>query len=203
MAKLPPPFNRVYEYTNRSMLQFAKAISPYLKKLGFIDELPPIPPFPPDPNTYGAYDNYTEVSISSSQILNMGSTPIVLLPSSNSGVNRYYDYRFIIEFTVGTVSYTTLSSGTYQVKYFSGASVPANYGAGMLNSGPTAPNSVLIFTGTSSSSPGSSASFINILSSVSTTRCQSVLFTTNNGLNPTTGNGTALVKIWYNIINVG
>lgn len=34
MAKLPPKYSRVYEYTNRSMLQFADALCPYLKRLG-------------------------------------------------------------------------------------------------------------------------------------------------------------------------
>jgi hypothetical protein len=47
----------------------------------------------------------TIVNISSSQILNMGTTPIELLPAS--GVNKYYDIeKIILEFTYGTVPYS-------------------------------------------------------------------------------------------------
>jgi len=59
MAKLPPRFNRVYEYTNKSMLQFADALCPYLKRLGCAGGVPG-----------GSYENYVEVPISSNDILN-------------------------------------------------------------------------------------------------------------------------------------
>jgi hypothetical protein len=47
----------------------------------------------------------TIVNISSSQILNMGTTPVELLPAP--GENKYYDIeKIILEFTYGTVPYS-------------------------------------------------------------------------------------------------
>jgi hypothetical protein len=51
----------------------------------------------------------TIVNISSSQILNMGTTPIELLPAA--GVNKYYDIEQItFEYTYGTTSYNVPDS---------------------------------------------------------------------------------------------
>ena len=50
----------------------------------------------------------TIVNISSSQILNMGTTPIELLPAA--GVNKYYDIeKIILEYIPNTISYNAPS----------------------------------------------------------------------------------------------
>lgn len=57
---------------------------------------------------------YTEtiVNISSAQILNMGSSPIELLPQP--GANKYYDIeKIIFEFTQGTDTYS--NNDNYQI----------------------------------------------------------------------------------------
>jgi hypothetical protein len=62
-------------------------------------------------DTIFSMSGYTEtiVNISSSQILNMGTTPIELLPAA--GVNKYYDIEQItFEYTYGTTSYNVPDS---------------------------------------------------------------------------------------------
>jgi hypothetical protein len=61
-------------------------------------------------DTIFSMSGYTEtiVNISSSQILNMGTTPIELLPAA--GVNKYYDIeKIILEYIPNTISYNTTS----------------------------------------------------------------------------------------------
>ena len=60
----------------------------------------------------------TIVNISSSQILNMGTTPIELLPAP--GVNKYYDIEQItFEYTYGTTSYNVPDSDFIRISDYS------------------------------------------------------------------------------------
>ena len=61
----------------------------------------------------------TIVNISSSQILNMGTTPIELLPAA--GVNKYYDIeKIILEYIPNTISYNLSGDGNDVVRLYYG-----------------------------------------------------------------------------------
>jgi hypothetical protein len=71
-------------------------------------------------DTIFSISGYTEtiVNISSYQILNMGTTPIELLPAP--GVNKYYDIEQIVfEYTYGTTSYNVPDSDFIRLSDYS------------------------------------------------------------------------------------
>lgn len=47
---------------------------------------------------------YTEIPITSAQILSLYSSPVTLLPAP--GINMYYEYKGILEYTAGSTNYT-------------------------------------------------------------------------------------------------
>jgi len=134
---------------------------------------------------------YTEVAISSAQILDLGNTPIELLP--NADANKYYEIqKFILEFTELTTPYTfndainiyginsyayltesILTSGTSNV------TVINNYGSDI-------------------------ATYVDTLNVVNRQGLGGgIQISTYNGTNPTLGDGTILVKIWYRVRTFG
>jgi hypothetical protein len=179
MAKLPPRFNRVYEYTNRSMLQFADALCPYLKKLGCSGGAPG-----------GSYENYVEVPISNAQILNMASVPIELLPAL--GANQYYDFKYYIEVPEGDYNAGT---GSFYVGYALTLTV-AIYDSSSLD----AKGDPVLLSGNSTSCMDvNNARYIYSKGPLS----QPIRFQVQGGTGPNLGKSNALAKIWYNIITLG
>ena len=73
----------------------------------------------------------TIVNISSSQILNMGTTPIELIPAA--GVNKYYDIeKIILEFIFNTTSYSNTvyylyNSSNNRRRYIEYSTDPVNF----------------------------------------------------------------------------
>ena len=125
--------------------------------------------------TIGGYQYYTAVTVSSAEILTLNSLPVVILPSL--GTSQYYDFKMYFEYDFGTIGYTGLTT----VRLVDDSS---NQLSGNMNCA-TTDNVVAIWTGNYTSS----------------------LFDTNillrNGLDPTNGDGTIKLKIYYNIVNFG
>lgn len=177
MAKLPPPFNRVYEYTNRSMLQFANALCPYLKRIGCASSVPG-----------GSYDNYVEVPISSAQILSFATGDVELLPALPSA-NEYYDYKLSLEYTAIGAGYT--SNGSYQIS--SGTAYHGVFDTKQFQS-----DSVIIILTNTSTIPTTGTNRASYNAPYGT----SVVI--GNGMTPISGGtGTMLIKISYNISTIG
>jgi hypothetical protein len=130
----------------------------------------------------GGYQYYTEVAVSSAEILTLNSLPIELLPTP--GVGNYYDTKIIIEYTFNTTPYVS----------------------------PGISNDVVIGDGTNLMYDIYS---LNILSADSVFMIQSMvgpnslvypntaLYLSQQGGDPTSGDGEFLVKIWYSIRTVG
>lgn len=135
---------------------------------------------------------YAEVNISKSQIENMGSTPIELLPALNT--NEYYDINKIaLEYTYGTVPYTLendhLAFNNYSayihktliIVPFNTAIIASNNSGGLLDTIDT------------------NLALQNQINGIG----NNVELTTYNNTNPTGGDGTLKAKIWYKIITFG
>lgn len=136
------------------------------------------------------YQYYVEVDISSSQILNSFTTPILLLPANEP--NEYYDFKLYIETIGGTTDYTngnqseilyrnkvinTYEKGLFEKPHIiSCSSLAIGFGLGY-------------------------STFLNIDASLPPSA--DALFFQVTGANPTGGNRSAKAKIWYNIIKVG
>jgi hypothetical protein len=141
----------------------------------------------------GAVSEYTEtiVNISSAQILAMGTTPIELLPAA--GANSYYDInKVVLEYTYGNSAYAVTDD--FQIKDSDGSVVAV------------APSYLLVFTqdvawtgslrnqlNAVSSPTGYNYGEAIILNSAYTISCT----------NPTLGDGTLRVKIYYKVITFG
>jgi hypothetical protein len=129
----------------------------------------------------GGYQYYTAVTISSAQILSSNSSPIQILPTPGAG--KYYDAKFIVEYTYNTTQYvsannTVITDGTtnpYVLFALSSYSTDKVFISQSMN-------------GTSSSN------------GISTNTSLSLKTLTAD---PTTGNGTMLIKVWYSIRTLG
>jgi hypothetical protein len=136
-----------------------------------------------------AYD-YLEVPISSAQIKAMGSSPIQLLPAA--GVNKYYVFeRIVIEFTYSTAAYVFPTSQTF---YLDGA-FDAYVDKLLFTS---ASNGVTTLTGNirNTITVGSGSGSVQVKGNRDVLNAN-LIMGTPSGDNPTTGSGTALVKIYY------
>lgn len=136
-----------------------------------------------------AYD-YLEVPISSAQIKAMGSSPIQLLPAA--GVNKYYVFeRIVIEFTYSTAAYVFPTSATF---YLDGA-FDAYVDKLLFTS---ASNGVTTLTGNvrNTLTVGSGSGSVQVKANRDVLNAN-LIMGTPSGDNPTTGSGTALVKIYY------
>lgn len=129
-----------------------------------------------------------EVIITSSQILNMGTSPIEILPQP--GVNKYYDIEQIV-LEVDNANYTFGNNFQFEINkllfYFGRES--------FVDSGNT-----IIFTG---KNPQSSTVNSGVLVSRAQIANFSVKLTTSTGANPTGGTGKARVSITYTIREFG
>ena len=131
----------------------------------------------------GGY-TYTEVEVSSAQILAMGSTPIELLPAP--GANSYYlTDNVILEYTHNTTAYTMAATDYVVVS-----------GAQQMSAEKTILTSTNNVQTVMKSSDGiDSVNDVNF-SWVEGFNIPLELYGWD-GSNPTLGDGTLLVKIWY------
>ena len=130
-------------------------------------------------NAIGGYQYYSAITISSADILTLNSIPVELLPSP--GVGKYYDTKMIFEYTFNTTPYTTIGSinvtdGTNIVYETFNLTVLGND---------------TIFIAQSMTNP---TFFLNL---------NTPLYLTTPITDPTSGDGTMLIKIWYSIRTVG
>ena len=143
------------------------------------------------PQASGGSD-YTEtiVNISAAQILNMGTTPIELLPAA--GANAYYDIeKVVLEYTHNTTAYTT----TNKYLYLDGVSSPA------------IPPALITATGNAFQIIKPSACFVDptdeVAYNANISLNQPITFKAWNSSNPTLGDGTLRVKIYHKTITFG
>lgn len=125
--------------------------------------------------TLGGYQYYTAVTVSSAQILTLNSSPVVILPSLSA--SQYYDFKMYFEYDFGTTGYTGLT--TVRLTDDSNNQMSANIDCATTN------NVVAIWNNNYNTS----------------------LFNTNikliNGSDPTSGDGTIKMKVYYNKVNFG
>jgi hypothetical protein len=132
---------------------------------------------------------YTEINISSTQILNMGTNPIELLPAPGAG--KYYIYEITIEKYSGVtgglgVDFYFLGTGNYIGSLFDTLTLQTN-------------NQGIIFSSSQTSEMSNGARVYTTLGSINET----LIFTTYNGVNPTPSSTTAKAKIKYKIETFG
>lgn len=127
--------------------------------------------------TIGGFQYYSAVTISSGQILTLNSSPIEILPSP--GVDKYYDFKVYFEYYYGSLSYVSNpiylidGTGKYITEQFD---IQAPY------------NSILV------SNMNSFANYSPVNSN---------LQLTTPTTDPTSGDGSIKIKIWYNIVDFG
>lgn len=128
--------------------------------------------------------NYTEIAISSAQILAMDSTEIILLPALAS--NQYYQFKLALEYTAGSTPYTQTDPwGVY-----GDACEYVEFKTNSLG----ADNQVYRV---------SSENYKNPLLADGEFTGAPVKMYTNGGPAPTLGDGTILAKIWYEVKTFG
>ena len=139
---------------------------------------------------------YTEVAISSAQILNMGSTEIELLPALLT--TEYYDIsKLLLEYTNVTTPYS-INIGDNPSIYFDGVQTLQGLDINILTSGNTSVTTIL---------PGAYSINTSFLPSRTLSGPQlgggNLMMSTWNNDNPTGGDGTILAKIWYKVRTFG
>ena len=128
----------------------------------------------------GGYQYYTEVTVSSAEILTLSSTPIELLPAP--GVGNYYDIKLILEYTFNTTPYV---SGIGDVIITDGTNII--YDMFSLNS----IGADIVYMTQSMNGPGYLV-FPN-----------NSIYLEQQNVDPTSGDGEMLLKIWYSIRSLG
>jgi hypothetical protein len=122
------------------------------------------------------FQYYTVVTITNSQILTLSSIPVQILPQP--GVNKYYDFKVYFEYTYGTTTY--ISNPVYLVdSTFKPISNPIDI---------QLPNNVILI-----SDMNTSSNYSPVNSNLNVTTSS----------DPTNGDGSLKVKIYYNIIDFG
>jgi len=136
---------------------------------------------------------YTEVSISSAEILGMGGSPVEILPPTGN-LNKYYQYQMLVEFTYGTVGYDfALQSAEPCLSTLSGSLLTV-LGSALFD----APGNT-VGSASNNSVNGTTANISQEL--LATT--EGVYLTTESEDDATVGDGTLLVKIWYKVRTFG
>ena len=144
---------------------------------------------------------YTEaiINVSSAQILTMGDTPVEILPAPGAG--KYYDIDWkssFIEFTAGTSSYNTGTIDRVVFNYTDGYSSNMVTGDFLAESDNViVPMLANMIWSTSSNVVIMGYTFLNtglILQSFDAS---------SNTENPTLGNGTMRIKVYYKEITFG
>lgn len=143
----------------------------------------------------GSEYTYTEVSVSSAQILNMGTSPIELL--ATPGASKYYEYHGIVEYSLATITSgnmeiligdTTRYGGTvlngYEFQNLAGTNAIFKFG----QDGGT----YVRTTGLAETTPVN-PQLLNA----------AIEMTTYDSSDPSVCTGTLLIKIWYKIKTFG
>lgn len=136
--------------------------------------------------------SYLEVSVSSAQIKAMGSTPVELLPAVSG---YYYDYEGVIEYTHGTAAYVLAATDSIVVgnnNTYSGTYIQENL---ITNTA----NAVVFFRDSLAGdvfTPGTTSVYETPIG-------EAVQLFTWNAADPTTGDGTMKIKIWYKLRKFG
>ena len=132
---------------------------------------------------------YTEVAVSSAEILAMGSTPVSILPAA--GVGKYYEWNMLLEYNHVSTAYTISDLYLYLDAPF------VLIGKSLISS---AGNK---YVHMSSNSVDSSESTAGVAYKFPSTLNQPVNLSTYDSNDPTLGDGTILVKIWYKVKTFG
>ena len=123
-------------------------------------------------STVGGYQYYSEITVSSAELLTLNSSPVTILPASLS--DEYYDFKIYIEYKYNSVAYDNL--GGVSVVDDNTIQVVGSIDCTTLN------DAVIVSYGLSNgSTPGTSLRLYNSLDS-------------------TVGDGEITVKLYYNII---
>jgi len=128
----------------------------------------------------GGYQYYSATTITSAQTLSIGSTPVEILPAP--GVGKYYDFKVYFEYIYGTTPYTI--TGFLQLNDSTTKRVTNQFDV----NGQMADRAFV--------------SDINIQNQFLPLNSK-LEFSTSNGADPTLGDGSFKVKIFYNIVDFG
>lgn len=137
----------------------------------------------------GAAGGYTEtiVNIASSKILEMGDSPIELLPAA--GVGKYYDIdKILIEFSAGSVDYSfetgdylvVIGYGVFDAKLFEAGAIDFSFDP---NGKEISPSSIAVGQ-------------FNLINTA-------ITLSVSSEINPTLGNGTMRAKIYHKTVTFG
>ena len=128
-------------------------------------------------STVGGYQYYSAVTISSGETLTLFTFPIEILPAP--GANKYYDFKVYFEYYYGTTTYVSNtiflidSTGKYITREFD-----IQY-------------------------PGDSIMVSNMYSFSNYSPVNSNIQLTTPTTDPTGGDGSLKIKIWYNVVDFG
>jgi len=127
----------------------------------------------------GGYQYYTAVTVTSAQTLTLNSSPVSILPSISG--NQYYDMKVYSEYNYGTTAYTTSSALTL-------IGVSGTTLLDLININSLTGNSVTVSTNSNTSGVGTLNTGVRLFQPSS---------------NPTSGDGSLKIKIYYNIVDFG
>lgn len=137
---------------------------------------------------------YTEISVSSAQILSMGSSPVTLL--SAPGANTYYDWYGYVEYTHNTTDYT-ISGDMIMV------GGENSYGGALINIAMISQTSNKIAKVQHRSSEETTSTTVEYPNAWPMELNEGIILAMLNGTDPTGGDGTMLIKLWYKIKTFG
>lgn len=127
----------------------------------------------------GGYQYYSAVTVTSAQTLTLNSSPVSILPSISG--NKYYDMKVYSEYNYGTTAYTTSSALTL-------IGVSGTTLLDLININSLTGNSVTVSTNSNTSGVGTLNTGVRLFQPSS---------------NPTGGNGSLKLKVYYNIVSFG
>ena len=125
--------------------------------------------------TIGGYQYYSVVTVTSAQTLTLNSVPVDILPAPGS--NKYYDFKVYMEYYYETVAYDVISS------------------VRVVDDNLTQMSSTIDLTQTNDAIAISYGSLNGSIPNSSLKLYSSA--------DPTVGNGSMKIKIWYNIVDFG
>lgn len=125
-------------------------------------------------STLGGYQYYIEINVSSAELLTIFSSPVTILPAPGAG--KYYDFKIYAEYKYETVAYDITN---VRLVDDNNTQISPAISINQLS------DQIVIHYGLFN------ASMVN-----SSVRLY-------GGSNPTVGDGTVKIKIWYNIVDFG
>jgi hypothetical protein len=122
------------------------------------------------------YQYYTAITVTSAEILSIQTSQVPLLPTPP--INTYYDYKVFLEYNYGTSPYTVPGN----IRLHNSLSVPVG---GSIN--------INAFTNNIVTFGYPNTNLLN----------EGIFLGTSSLSNPTGGDGTIKVKLYYNIVTFG